>query len=238
MTKTMTKVMTGKEKMRARALELREQAMEQARIQKEKEDNAVGVERMIYDMMKKQKEQEKKRQELEEKVRQAKSAEAETFQQLRYLRGIQAMAGYTTPPSMKWEVEDREIGYGYADKYVWKKAHNLRTAQLDAYISIAERKDLKKMKYEVTVSGSFTKADTGYANHDAIKKLVQTWQQLPNSTSYGYVQNEGAPGIIEKFKSVEEAESFVKTWKDLINKGFAKEIKEDRKLLKLALASK
>lgn len=183
----------------------------------------------------------KERQALEEKARMKKKEEDTLLQEIQYMNRIQAMSNYEKPASMNWEIEDWDTKY--RNEYAWKKAHKLRTAQIDVLITLAERTDMKKFKYEVRVSGhketfptsSYT---SGYNDHEAVKKLTHTWMNIPNSTRWDYVQNEGAPDMVKKFASLTEAEEFVAEWKGIINKGFAQEIKQDRHLLRLAKMAK
>jgi hypothetical protein len=143
--------------------------------------------------------------------------------------------------TMKWYKTDTEE-LNYRSNYDWRYYWKLQTAVLDVYITISERTDMKKFKYEVSVHGekisfsgdAYSFNGGVHRDHDAIKKVNHTWGQLPNSNSYGYVPNEGAPENTKKFAKLEDAESFAKQWMDLIEKHYKVELKKDRDLLKVA----
>lgn len=225
---TNTNTMTGKEKMMARL----EQIREEARLEQERRNNAVGIERLIYDMEDKETAQTKKRQDLEQKARDAKNKEEELGHMVRYYKKIKDMAGWSSKPTLDWTVKEGDVTH--LKDYAWRMYHELQTPQIDVDVILSERTDMKKFKYQVTVTGSKTRAESGYQDRDAVKKLTHTWMEVPGSTRWDYVQDFGTPDMEMKFSKLEDAQEFVKQWRDIINKGFAKELKQDRKFFKVA----
>lgn len=209
-----------------------------AKAEAERIANLKGFEKEIYDMQVKAKEANNRVKEIEAELSKAKDAEKELRKEIQHMNAVQKMAGWEANNSMKWYKEDAEAWRDQAWKYFWK----LRTATLDLYITVCERTDMKKFKYEVSVSGHKTSFNGDpysmgggtYNDHDAIKKVNHTWKD-PGTGRYAYVLNEGAPESTKKFSKLEDAEAFAKEWMKLIDNHFKAELKKDRDMMKKAM---
>lgn len=214
----------------------------EAKAEAERIANLKGFDKLVYDTELKAKEANNRVKEIEKKLEEAKSVEKEIRKDIQHMKAIQKMAGWEANNSMKWYKEDSEVWRDQAWKYYWK----LRTTTLDLYITVCERTDMKKFKYEVSVSGhrtsfqgdSYSFNGGTYKDHDAIKKVNHTWGEVPGSSRYDWVPNEGALESTKKFAKLEDAETYAKQWMKLIDTHYKAALKKDRDMLKQALASK
>jgi hypothetical protein len=204
--------------------------------------NLKGFDKLIHETELKAKEANNRVKEIEAELAKAKDAEKEILKEIQHMKVVQKMAGWETNNSMKWY---KEAGTAYREQ-AWKYYWKLKTATLDLYITVVERTDMKKFKYEVSVSGhrnSFQGGENGfnggiYRDNDAITKVNHTWGEMETAngrTTWTYILNEGAPESTKKFSKLEDAEAFAKEWMKLIDNHYKAELKKDRAMLKEAL---
>ena len=120
----------------------------------------------------------------------------------------------------EWQSRGRENGLSKYDKMAWKEIFSLTLAEHVFYVSVKERSDLKKYKFQVEVSGYKSDIDyQGYSRYSDHKFV---------SRYYGYDEN----GICEKFTNEESARQYAQSWMDTISKDFKEKIEYQCGLVK------
>jgi hypothetical protein len=239
----MTKTTTAKKEKKVNpkiAAFLKEQEAKK-KAEAERIANLKGFEKEIHEKQLAVQEAIAAKKKIEAELAKAKDVEKAIHREIQHMNAIQKMASWTANNSMKWYKEDAK----YLRDEAWKYYQKLVTTVLEATITIAERTDMKKFKYEVSVSGhstSFTGEEYSfnggtYKDYDAMKKVDRVWAQVPNTTNWGYVPVEGVTPLelTKKFAKREDAEAYAEEWKKRIEKHYKKELKLDRDMLKRAM---
>lgn len=160
---------------------------------------------------------------IRESLSKAEHREREVATRYNYLRKVKYQATYTGEAERHvWHM--REQGASAYIKSAWKEIYTFNTVEYEFTIVLSERTDLKKMKWEVKVSGtSITPANKLYNGSEY--------------RNHGYIKGKYEGEELEvKFPSEEAARAFVELWKGRLIQDHQAEINAEYVLLQQAKA--
>jgi hypothetical protein len=145
------------------------------------------------------------------------------------LKTIQSMAGWTGEHrAYNWTLTKNEAST--YSKLAWSEVMRFKTSTLEFCIIIKERTNLKKLKWEVNVTGicetlrTASYKNDGYRDHDYIKDMYMKSEYINFSRQWRVDPTKGGLDVLSKFKSEAEARAYATAWRERLMADHADEI--------------